>query len=211
MANQITIFTHNEQKTRMTTDNDIVTRTRRWLDLVVVGCNFCPFAQRELQQETVHYEVLRAADRVAALNGVMDECLRLDRETAISTSLLIFADTFLQFEDFLLLLDNANTLLQQQGYEGTYQLASFHPDYCFADCPPDDAANYTNRSPHPMLHLLREADLEQALMHYPQPELIPERNIEYARQQGNVKMQALLNTCQANQATHNDPEDVVDV
>jgi len=191
----------------MNTDNDIEIQTRRWLELVVVGCHFCPFAQRELQRDSIHYAVLRNADMAAALSGVLEECLRLDREPAISTSLLIFADTFLQFEEFLLLLDNADSLLQQQGYEGTYQLASFHPDYCFADSLPDDAANYTNRSPYPMLHLLREADIEQALANTPQPERIPERNIEYARQQGNAKMQALLKACQPNPAAPKNPQD----
>ena len=80
-----------------------------------------------------------------------------------------------------------------QGYEGVYQLASFHPQYCFEGSDETDAANYTNRSPFPMLHLIREASLEQALMHYKNdPDLIPETNIQLARKLGVEKMQSFL-------------------
>jgi hypothetical protein len=82
-----------------------------------------------------------------------------------------------------------------QGYEGIYQLASFHPQYCFAEADSQDAANYTNRSPYPMLHLIRERSIESALQHFPHPESIPERNIQLTRQLGLAKMQALLAAC----------------
>ena len=86
----------------------------------------------------------------------------------------------------------AEALLVEQGYEGTYQLASFHPDYCFDGAEQDDPANFTNRSPWPMLHLLREAGLEHALAHYPDPEAIPERNIERMGQLGSERLSAEL-------------------
>ena len=82
-----------------------------------------------------------------------------------------------------------------QGYEGTYQIASFHPEYCFQGAEENDPANYTNRSPYPMFHLIREASVKVALENHPDPDSIPERNIEYAREQGIDKMKALLDKC----------------
>ena len=89
-------------------------------------------------------------------------------------------------------MEIANDLMFEQGYEGVYQLASFHPDYCFADSEADDPANYTNRSPYPMLHLIREQSIEKALALYKKPESIPETNVQLARELGLKKMQSLL-------------------
>ena len=89
----------------------------------------------------------------------------------------------------------AEKLLKQEGYEGIYQLASFHPLYLFADAAPDDAANYTNRSIYPMLHLLREASIDKALKHYKNPDKIPQHNINFAREKGLVYMQMLRDAC----------------
>ncbi|MDH5711889.1 MAG: DUF1415 domain-containing protein, partial [Gammaproteobacteria bacterium] len=114
---------------------------------------------------------------------------------ATETTLLVFAEGFKDFGDYLDLVELAQDLLADQGYEGIYQIASFHPDYCFADAELDDAANYTNRSPYPMLHLIREASMEKALAHYPEPEKIPERNVEYARELGLEEMQRQLEAC----------------
>jgi hypothetical protein len=86
-------------------------------------------------------------------------------------------------------------LLEAQDYNGVYQLASFHPNYCFDGSLKNDAANYTNRSPYPMLHLLRESSLEQALAHYPNPEMIPENNIKLTRELGLEKMKSTLAAC----------------
>jgi hypothetical protein len=96
----------------------------------------------------------------------------------------------------------AEDVLIDQDYEGVYQLASFHPDYCFADSKPDDAANYTNRSPYPMLHIIREASIEKALTKYPNPEQIPERNMQLTRKLGLEKLQTLLATCHAQSQTN---------
>lgn len=97
------------------------------------------------------------------------------------------------FDDFLDAVEIGDELMLAQGYEGVYQLASFHPDYCFEGSDEEDAANYTNRSPYPMLHLIREASIEKALAHYPKdPDLIPETNVKLARKLGLQKMQTLL-------------------
>ena len=108
---------------------------------------------------------------------------------------LILPDVCADFDDFLDLLGIAEDLLAEQGYEGVYQLASFHPDYCFADQNENDPANYTNRSPYPTLHLLREASLERVLGEDADPDLIPQRNIDFARRQGLDRMRALLAAC----------------
>ena len=100
----------------------------------------------------------------------MEECVRLDEDESIVTSLLIFPNAFKQFDDYLDIVELAEELLEANGYEGVYQLASFHPQYIFGGAPVNDAANYTNRSVYPMLHLLREEQIEKALERYPNPE-----------------------------------------
>jgi len=129
------------------------------------------------------------------LEALVEEMALLDSDTAIETSLLIFTQSVIEFDSFLDCIELANALLIEQGYEGVYQLASFHPDYCFEGEQDNDPANFTNRSPYPMLHLIREASIERALQHYPDPESIPERNIELARSKGLATMRLLLESC----------------
>ncbi len=176
-------------------DQTIIAQTRAWVKNVVVGCNFCPFASREVQRDSIHYEVIRSEAMENGLEAVLRECRRLDEDTAIETTLLIFPGAFAEFEDFLELLELGEDLLLEHDYEGIYQIASFHQDYRFADAPADDPANYTNRSLYPMLHLLREASLDRVLENYPDPEGIPERNIDFARQKGLAYMQLLRDAC----------------
>lgn len=180
----------------MVFDEVVVRQTKAWLRQVVIGLNFCPFAAREVQRDSIHYEVVREQQHLyICLERVLLECRRLDEQPEIETTLLVFPDAFADFQHYLDLLDVAETLLYDCSYEGIYQLASFHPAYRFAGADEDDPANFTNRSPYPMLHLLREASLEKALAHYPNPEDIPERNIEVARQRGLAHMQLLLAAC----------------
>jgi hypothetical protein len=162
---------------------------------VVIGCNFCPFAAREVKQNTVHYQVETGATLESGLQAFLQECTRLDENNEIETGIIIFPDSFAGFNDYLDLVSLAEELLKQEGYEGTYQVAGFHPLYCFAGESPDDAANYTNRSPYPMLHLLREERVEQALLRYADPDQIPERNIRFAREKGEIYMKMLRDAC----------------
>ena len=108
---------------------------------------------------------------------------------------MIYDNAFISFDDYLDFLELAEALLLEQDYEGIYQLASFHPDYCFEGAKQDDPANYTNRSPYPMLHLLRESSIELALASYPHPENIPQKNIKSLRELGLTKIQSLLAGC----------------
>ena len=177
------------------TDAEKIEHTRRWIESVILACDFCPFAGREFARNSIHYSVIRGGKIEHCLELLIEECVLLDAETDIETSLLLLPEAFADFDDFLDLVGIADALLIDQGYEGIYQLASFHPDYCFADQDVNDPANYTNRSPYPTLHLLREASLERVLGDHPNPDLIAQRNIDFARRQGLEKMRALLDAC----------------
>ena len=174
---------------------EVIIKTKKWVNDVVVGCNFCPFAAREVKQNTINYVVETASNLNICLQVFIKECIRLDEDPSIETTLIIFPGSFLQFEDYLGLVDLAESILVKEGYEGIYQVASFHPQYMFADAPPDDAANYSNRSVYPMLHILREESIEKALKKYPDPDQIPAKNINFAREKGLAYMQMLRDAC----------------
>ena len=173
----------------------VIQQTRAWVRVFIVAHNICPFARKELERDSIHYEVLQEHKVEAALSGLIEMCQRLDQDGSTGTVLFILPASFIDFNDYLDLLDMANDLLLKQGYEGIYQLASFHPDYYFEGVDSDDASNYTNRSPYPMLHIIREAELEKALEKYPNPEAIPERNIAYCRKLGNAALAKILQGC----------------
>lgn len=162
--------------------------SRAWVESFVVGQNVCPFAKREIDRQTVRFVALPASDPVEAMQGLIDECRRLDSEPDIQTTLIILTEGVDDFDDYLDLLGLAEALMEDQGYEGTYQLASFHPEYCFDGVEEDDAANYTNRSPWPIFHVLREAGIERALRHYPDPENIPQRNAQRMQEIGRQQL-----------------------
>ncbi|MRG43497.1 DUF1415 family protein [Chitinophaga sp. SYP-B3965] len=174
---------------------EIIAQTKNWIREVVVGCNFCPFAAKELKQDTIHYEVVQTTGLNAARLAFLAECVRLDNDESIATTMLIFPDAFPVFLDYLELVDAVEKMLRQKGYRGIYQVASFHPLYQFADTALEDAANYTNRSVYPMLHILREAQIEKALLNFADPQSIPERNINFAREKGAAYMKMLRDSC----------------
>lgn len=176
-------------------DAPYIAATRCWIETVVIGENFCPFARQVMAQDAIGYVVCHDAGTEAILQALMAEVRRLDGRPAIETSLVILSRGGQDFDAYLDLLALAEQLLVAQGYAGVYQLASFHPDYRFEDSQTLDAADYTNRSPWPMLHLLREAGLERALASCPKPESIPQRNVEHARARGVVALRALRDAC----------------
>jgi hypothetical protein len=179
----------------MVTSEQAITQTKKWITDVVIGCNFCPFAARVLKQESVFYTVEMSAGIEVCLETFLGELQRLDENENIETSFLIFPNAVKTFDKYLDMLSVAEKLLEEKEYYGIYQLASFHPTYRFAGAPDDDAANYTNRSIYPMLHLLRESSIDKALEHYDNPEAIPERNINFARDKGKVYMKMLRDAC----------------
>lgn len=173
----------------------IINQTQKWLSTVVIAHTLCPFAKREYDNNRIHYEVVEAADLQTQLEQLILQCAALDKTSDRETSLLIFSPALSDFEDYLDVLETAKSVLKGQGYEGIYQLASFHPDYRFEDTPADDPSNYTNRSPYPMLHILRETSVETALRTYLDPAKIPKRNIQLTQDLGLEMMRSLLNMC----------------
>ena len=173
----------------------IIEQTQQWIFDVVIGCNFCLFAAKVVKQQSIHYIVENGITKKEGLQTFIRECTRLDEAKQIDTTIIIFPHAFEKFEDYLDLVDLAESLLKKEGYEGIYQVASFHPKYRFAGTGENDAANYTNRSVYPMLHLLREESIEKALEKYPDAAGIPERNINFAREKGLVYMKMLRDGC----------------
>lgn len=174
-------------------EKQLIESVKYWLDKTIIGFNFCPFARREFVNESIHYEVVDEQNTQEQLHAIINECHRLDENPGIETTLVILPVGLESYYDYLDLLEIANELLFEEGYEGTYQLASFHPDYCFEDVKFDDASNYTNRSPVPVIHIIREKSLELVLSKYPEPEKIPDTNIELARKTGKEMFENILN------------------
>lgn len=166
--------------------------TRQWLEEVVIGLNLCPFARREYESERIRFAICAESNAEELLLDFAKELERLEREPQLETTLLIFPNALEDFFDFLELLDMAQGWLDTQGLEGVYQLASFHPRYQFDGTAPNETSNYTNRSPWPMLHLLREASVEKAVAAHPDTSTIPTRNITLAQEKGLAYWQDLL-------------------
>ncbi|MBP6456581.1 MAG: DUF1415 domain-containing protein [Chitinophagaceae bacterium] len=176
-------------------DNVVIEHTKSWIIDVVVGCNFCPFAAREIQKNSIYYQVLRE-DRISeVLERLILICEKMEEDKKIETAFLVFPTTFLNYMDYLDMLELAMDLLSAEDYDGIFQLASFHPDYCFAGATNNDPANYTNRSPYPMLHILREESIEKAIENHPDIENVPNDNIAFAKEKGLLYMEALRNSC----------------
>ena len=173
----------------------IISQTKLWLEKIVIGCNFCPFAAKPFFQDKIRYRVVASIQKKDILEALVRECSWLEENVETETSLLILPEGYEKFDAYLDLLDIAEQLLEKEGYEGIFQLASFHPDYRFAGSKADDAANYTNRSPYPILHLLKEESIEKALEKFPDPDKIPDKNIAFAREKGLEYMKNLLKSC----------------
>lgn len=179
----------------MVSPQQVIEQTKKWINEVIVGCNFCPFAATVIKQQTVYYRVEASTTIKSCLKSLTEETTRLDEDRNIETSFLIFPNSFRVFADYLYFLAVAEKSLKQNGYEGIYQLASFHPLYLFANATENDASNYSNRSVYPMLHLLREDSIDKALENYKHPENIPHNNIHFAREKGLIYMKMLRDSC----------------
>ena len=160
--------------------------TRAWVEQAVIGLNLCPFAKAVQVRGLVRYVCSEARDSGALLDVLREELLRL-RDTPveeIETTLLVhpwLLGDFLDYNDFL---DTADALLRELGLEGLLQIASFHPDYRFAGTEAEDLGNATNRSPHPTLHLLREASIDRAVAAFPDADTIVDANLRTLRALG---------------------------
>ena len=173
--------------------SQVIALTKRWLEDIVIGLNFCPFAKKEWLNNTIDYKVSEANSLTDAITDLIEQCYLMQDNQSIETSLMIYSPGFDDFEAYLDLLDMANQYLESTGFEGVFQLASFHPDYCFEGQEPGDTENYTNRSPFPMLHIIREESMAKVLSVYKNPEQIPEDNMQLAREKGASFFEQYLN------------------
>ncbi|MBI3525125.1 MAG: DUF1415 domain-containing protein [Betaproteobacteria bacterium] len=165
---------------------EIITVTRGWLERAVIGLNLCPFAKSVHVKGQVRY-VVSAAQTGNSLLDDLERELKFLAEAApaeVDTTLLIMPGVLIDFADFTDFLDLVEVVLRTQGLAGILQVASFHPDYVFADTAPDDITNYTNRAPYPILHLLREASLTKATTVFPDAADIYQRNMTTLRMLG---------------------------
>jgi hypothetical protein len=158
--------------------------TKEWIDSIIIGLNICPFAKKEFVNNTIHYQLSKNDQVKKALQEIVEQCQYLQNHQKIETTLIIYSDGFRRFDRYLDLVDYANDLLIDSGFEGIFQIASMHPEYCFDGEDYDDASNFTNRSPYPMIHLIREKSMSRVLSVYNQPEKIPENNIKLAQEKG---------------------------
>ncbi len=173
----------------------IVRQTKKWIMDVVIGCNFCPFASKVMRDKKVHFRIEASETLSVCLEAFVQECERLNQDETIETTIIILPKSFQQFANYLNFVSLVERLLKKHRYEGIYQVASFHPDYCFAGDAPNSASNFTNRSPYPMLHILREDSVEQAIKQYPNASHIPLRNVNFAKEKGEAYMKMLRDSC----------------
>ena len=167
-------------------DRDPIAETRHWLDRAVIGLNLCPFAKAVVAKDQVRFVLSDATDPAQLLETLGEELLRLrDADPdEIDTTLIVHPHVLTNFLDYNDFLDAADGLVAELELDGVLQVASFHPDYQFADSEQDDVENYTNRAPYPTLHLLREDSVSRAVAAFPEPEVIVERNVETLRKLG---------------------------
>jgi hypothetical protein len=174
-------------------EQTVTEQTRQWLQTAVVGLNLCPFAKPVVAAGTLRIAVATATDRDSLLRNFLHELDRLQQsdESEIATTLLVVAAGLESFADYLDLVDIANDLIEQVGLLGTVQVATFHPDYQFDGEPAEAVSHYTNRSPYPVLHLLREAAIATAVAAHPDAEAIPAHNIARLERLGRAQIEQL--------------------
>ena len=177
-------------------DQTVIDHTRRWISTMVIGLNLCPFARRVFEAETIRYVVCKAKDESALLADLCREMESLASTPieAVETTLVIHPHVLGDFLDYNDFLDIAEGRLADLGFEGVLQIASFHPAYRFADVGADAVENYTNRSPYPMLHLLREESVSAVSGDADALLEIPQRNVETLRALGRKKILAMRKT-----------------
>ena len=165
-------------------------QVRRWLDQFVVGLNLCPFARPLLSGEALRIVICEQTGRKELHEAFLSELdtLYSTAQTDVATTLLVFPLALEKFSDYLSFLHVSEDTVDEAGLAGIVQLASFHPDYVFAGADSGSASRYSNRSPYPLIHLLREDMVSAAVADYPQPERIPARNIEALKKIGNREL-----------------------
>ncbi|CAH8208231.1 conserved hypothetical protein [Vibrio aestuarianus] len=158
----------------------ITEHVEQWLNDVVIGLNLCPFAAKPQRNQQIKIFISEADTEELLLQDILEQLLVLDSCEAkkLETTLVVVPNMLHDFFDYNLFIDWVEALIRQQDWEGIFQVATFHPNYCFGGTEPEDDENLTNRSPYPIFHLIREESMERVLKHYPNPEAIPDTNIE---------------------------------
>lgn len=172
---------------------NVITAMQQWLERAVIGLNLCPFAKAVHVKGQIRYVVYPGNDAQECLALLRTELLDLagaDPELR-DTTLLMAPHAWPDFLDFNDFLDQADRVLRKAKLDGVLQIASFHPQFQFADSEPDDISNYTNRAPFPILHLLREASIDRAVQAFPNAESIFDKNIETLERLGHAGWAAL--------------------
>ena len=166
--------------------SEVLQATQGWLERAVIGLNLCPFAKAVHAKGQIHYALCWAQDTADVLDALAAELqdLLAQAPEQRDTTLLILPDAFPDFWNFHGLVQRAEKLLRTLRLDGVLQIASFHPQFEFADAPAGDMAHYTNRAPYPILHLLREDSMDRSVAAYPDAALIYERNIARLRDLG---------------------------
>jgi hypothetical protein len=173
---------------RMSTleNSSIVDDTRNWLVKAVIGLNLCPFAKAVHVKNQIRYVVSSASTPEALLEDLIRELNFLAEAdpAQVDTTLLVHPEVLTDFLDYNDFLDVVDATIEELELDGVIQVASFHPDYQFADSEPDDIENHSNRSPYPTLHLLRESSLDAAVKAFPEAAQIYESNLKTLRTLG---------------------------
>lgn len=160
-----------------------LTNTRKWIEQLVIQLSICPFAKHPFESGLIHFEIYEDDDLEGALINIATQLKKLEDTSPeqLETTLIVLPNMLEEFDQYLGFVDMAEALLVDLKLEGIIQIASFHPTYQFADTAYDDRSNYTNRSPYPMIHLLREDSIYEARLHHEDVNSIPSRNVDLLR------------------------------
>ena len=172
----------------------VETAVRQWLETIVIGLNLCPFAALPLRAGRVRIQVSDCRDELALLTELQLELTRLSETpaTELETTIIAIPQMFTDFLDYNDFLEKVDDLLDHFEWSGEYQVASFHPQYQFAGTEVDDVENFTNRSPVPLLHILREDSVEAAIESHADIDSIPPANIRRLRELTPAQLRALF-------------------
>lgn len=175
-------------------DLTIIDATQTWIKRVVIGLNLCPFARSVFDDDRIRYVVSHATTETALIEALTHELVFLSEANSdqIDTTVLIHPSVLTDFYAYNDFLDVVDQVILDQGLDGVIQAASFHPQYRFAESPANDVANYTNRSPFPMIHLLRESSVSDAIDRYPDVEAIPAGNVALLRSLGIARLRRIM-------------------
>lgn len=170
----------------------------QWLEDVVIAHNLCPFARQPWQKERVDIQIVDALDVEAVCDCFVQAVWQLEQWDidTTETSLLVLPEGFGDFHDYLDLVSVLNELIDLNDWRGRYQIATFHPDYVFADTAENARQNYTNRAPYPIIHVLREESLDKAIASMPDSDQIPQRNIEHLENMPEAEFSCVLKASQ---------------